>query len=245
MKKLSVKKTASEGIAFGAAYLYREPDLTPSGHRIAEEDVEKEINFFLEAKKMVLEELEKLAKKNDIFQAHLMMADDFTLQEGVLTKIQTEKTNAQMALSETSQEIAAIFEAMDDEYMRERAADVRDVTKRFMAALKGEKLSDFSDIHTPVILVARDLYPSDTAALDLNYVKGFITEEGGVTSHVSIMAKGAGLPALVGAEGILAAVKEQDRICMDGETGEIVINPDEETEKLFQKNYDIKLIHVL
>ena len=235
MKKLSVKKTASEGIAFGAAYLYREPDLTPSGHRIAEEDVEKEINFFLEAKKMVLEELEKLAEKNDIFQAHLMMADDFTLQEGVLTKIQTEKTNAQMALSETSQEIAAIFEAMDDEYMRERAADVRDVTKRFMAALKGEKLSDFSDIHTPVILVARDLYPSDTAALDLNYVKGFITEEGGVTSHVSIMAKGAGLPALVGAEGILAAVKEQDRICMDGETGEIVINPDEETEKLFQK----------
>ncbi|MGN0400564.1 MAG: phosphoenolpyruvate--protein phosphotransferase [Blautia sp.] len=235
MKKLSVKKTASEGIAFGTAYLHKEPDLTPSSHRISEEKIEKEAELFGEAKKKVLEELKKLAEKNDIFQAHLMMADDFTLQEGILTKIRTEKMNAQMALSETAQEIAAIFEAMDDEYMRERAADVKDVAKRFMAALKGEKLSDFSDIHTPVILVARDLYPSDTAALDLNYVKGFITEEGGVTSHVSIMAKGAGLPALVGAEGILAAVKEQDKICMDGETGEIVINPDEETEEIFRK----------
>lgn len=233
MKKLTVEKTASDGIAEGKVYLHRELDLTPSGRFVTEEERAGEEERFLQAKKQVLADLEKLAEKNEIFQAHAVMADDFTLQEGVVSKIRAEKWNAEMALHQTVQEIAAIFESMDDEYMKERAADVKDVAKRLMAALKGEKLSDFSSISEPVILVARDLYPSDTATLDLNYVKGFITQEGGVTSHVSIMAKGAGLPALVGAAGILEMVHENAYICMDAKTGEIVIDPDEETRNTF------------
>lgn len=233
MKKLTVEKTASDGIAEGKVYLHRELDLTPSGRFVTEEEMDGEEERFLQAKKQVLADLEKLAEKNEIFQAHAVMADDFTLQEGVVSKIRAEKCNAELALDQTVQEIAAIFEAMDDEYMKERAADVKDVAKRLMAALKGEKLSDFSSISEPVILVARDLYPSDTATLDLNYVKGFITQEGGVTSHVSIMAKGAGLPALVGAAGILEMVHEDAYICMDAKTGEIVIDPDEETRNTF------------
>lgn len=233
MKKLTVEKTASDGIAEGKVYLHRELDLTPSGRFVTEEEMAGEEERFLQAKKQVLADLEKLAEKNEIFQAHAVMADDFTLQEGVVSKIRAEKCNAELALDQTVQEIAAIFEAMDDEYMKERAADVKDVAKRLMAALKGEKLSDFSSILEPVILVARDLYPSDTATLDLNYVKGFITQEGGVTSHVSIMAKGAGLPALVGAAGILEMVHEDAYICMDAKNGEIVIDPDEETRNTF------------
>ena len=233
MKKLTVEKTASDGIAEGKVYLHRELDLTPSGRFVTEEEMAGEEERFLQAKKQVLSDLENLAEKNEIFQAHAVMADDFTLQEGVVSKIRAEKCNAELALDQTVQEIAAIFEAMDDEYMKERAADVKDVAKRLMAALKGEKLSDFSSISEPVILVARDLYPSDTATLDLNYVKGFITQEGGVTSHVSIMAKGAGLPALVGAAGILEMFHEEAYICMDAKTGEIVIDPDEETRNTF------------
>ena len=233
MKKLTVEKTASDGIAEGKVYLHRELDLTPSVRIVTEEEMDEEEDRFLQAKKQVLADLEKLAEKNEIFQAHAVMADDFTLQEGVVSKIRAEKCNAELALDQTVQEIAAIFEAMDDEYIKERAADVKDVAKRLMAALKGEKLSDFSSIAEPVILVARDLYPSDTATLDLNYVKGFITQEGGVTSHVSIMAKGAGLPALVGAAGILEMVHEDAYICMDAKTGEIVIDPDEKTRNAF------------
>lgn len=235
MKRLRVEKTASDGIAAGKVYIHRELDLTPSAHPVTEEELDREAECFIQAKKKVLADLEKLAEKNEIFQAHAVMADDFTLQEGVVSKIQAEKCNAQMALDQTVQEIAAIFESMDDEYMRERAADVKDVAKRLMAALKGLELSDFSSIAEPVILVARDLYPSDTATLDLNYVKGFITQEGGVTSHVSIMAKGAGLPALVGAEGILDLVHEDAYICMDAKSGEIVIDPDEEEKAVFRE----------
>lgn len=235
MKRLRVEKTASDGIAAGKVYIHRELDLTPSAHPVTEEELDRETERFVQAKKKVLADLEKLAEKNEIFQAHAVMADDFTLQEGVVSKIQAEKCNAEMALDQTVQEIAAIFESMDDEYMRERAADVKDVAKRLMAALKGLELSDFSSIAEPVILVARDLYPSDTATLDLNYVKGFITQEGGVTSHVSIMAKGAGLPALVGAEGILDLVHEDAYICMDAKSGEIVIDPDEEEKARFRE----------
>lgn len=235
MKRLRVEKTASDGIAAGKVYIHRELDLTPCQQNVTEENVQKEVERFLQAKKEVLADLDKLAQKSEIFQAHAVMADDFTLEDGIVTKIREEKYNAELALDQTVQEIAAIFEMMDDEYMRERAADVKDVAKRFMARLKGQELSDFSDISEPVILVARDLYPSDTAGLDLNFVKGFITQEGGVTSHVSIMAKGAGLPALVGATGILEAVQEDSYICMDAKTGEIVIDPDEEEKERFIK----------
>lgn len=235
MKTLKVEKTASAGIAAGKVYIHKELDLTPSDRLITEVEAAGEEERFIQAKKRVLADLEKLAEKNEIFQAHAVMADDFTLQEGVISKIQAEKLNAELALDHTVQEIAAIFESMDDEYMRERAADVKDVAKRLMAALKGQQLSDFSSITEPVILVARDLYPSDTANLDLVYVKGFITQEGGVTSHVSIMAKGAGLPALVGAAGILELVHDDAYICMDAKTGEIVIDPDEEEKARFAK----------
>lgn len=234
MKRLYAPKTASRGIVTGKVYVKQEVNLEPCGDHIPEELVQAEVNRFLKTKEEVKEELTVLAEKSEIFGAHLMMADDFTLEEGVVSKIRAEYLNAELALSQTVEEIAAIFDMMDDAYMKERAADVKDVGKRFMANLKSVQAGDFSDIQEPVILVARDLFPSDTARLNLEYIKAFITQEGGVTSHVSIMAKGIGLPALVGVEGILESVDNGTILCMDASTGEIIVEPDEETLTEYQ-----------
>ncbi len=235
MKRLYAPKTASRGIVIGKVYVKQEVNLKPREDVISEELAQAEVDRFLKAKEEVKAELAGLAEDNEIFAAHLMMADDFTLEEGVVSKIRAEYLNAELAVSRTVEEIQAIFDMMDDAYMKERAADVKDVGKRFMASLKGVRMGDFSDIREPVILVARDLFPSDTAKLNLEYIKGFITQEGGVTSHVSIMAKGIGLPALVGVEGILEAVENGTVLCMDAAAGEILVEPDQETLAEYEK----------
>ena len=219
----------------GKVFVRKEVNLEPSPDLITEDQTESEVNRFFSAKEKVKEELTVLAENNDIFGAHLLIADDSALEEGVLLQIREKHRNAELALAGTAEELAGIFEIMDDSYMKERAADIRDVGKRFMAELKGIRPDDFSEIREPVILVARDLFPSDTANLDLNYIRSFITQEGGITSHVSIMAKGLGLPALVGVSGILDEVKTGDFICMNASTGEIVVEPDEETIAEYEK----------
>ena len=136
MEQILVEKTASRGIAAAKVYKYQEPDLTPDTYTIAEEETAKEQKKFACAKEAVIHELEKLASENEIFAAHLEIAGDFTLQEGVDAKI-AEGKNAQAAVQETIEEFAAIFSAMDDAYMKERGADILDIGKRFMAELKG------------------------------------------------------------------------------------------------------------
>lgn len=243
MKKLTAPKAASKGIVIGKAFVKEEPDLEPLQDLIAESQAETEEKRFLDAKDQVKKDLEVLAEKNEIFGAHFLIADDQALERGVTDKIRNGHMNAELALSCTVRELADIFEVMDDDYMKERAADVRDVGKRFMAQLKGVSYSDFSEIQEPVILVARDLFPSDTANLDLNYIRGFITEEGGITSHVSIMARGLGLPALVGVRGIMDLVPNGSCLCMDGASGEVIIDPDEQTLAEYekkQKEYEMR-----
>lgn len=229
MEQILVSKTASRGIAAAPVYLYLEPDLTPNSATVAEALRDAEIERFAAAKAKVIAELEQLAEKNEIFSAHLEIADDFTLQDGVEGKIRNEGQNAELALRETVDEFAMIFEMMDDAYMKERAADVKDIGKRFLAALKNVKLPDLGSITEPSIVVARDMYPSDTVKIDTRYVKGILTEEGGVTSHVSIIAKSMGIPTLVGVKGILSKVTDGETICMDAGSGVIVVQPDEAT----------------
>lgn len=138
-----------------------------------------------------------------------------------------------MAITEAVEEIAEIFRQMDDEYMRERAADVQDIGKRFLLKCKNAELQDLSAIFEPVIVIARDLYPSDTVKMNPEIVKGIITQEGGVTSHVSIMAKNYGIPALTGVAGILDEVEAGDEICMDAQTGEIYVKPEPEIRETY------------
>lgn len=236
MERITVAKTASRGIAVAPVYYYRQPDLTPETGCVPAQETENEARKFENARNEVTEELGALAEKNEIFAAHQEIAGDFMLREGVLAKIKSENKNAQQALDETISEIAAIFAGMDDEYMKERAADVKDVGKRLMASLKGVRLPDLANMDRESIVVARDLYPSDTVKMKPEFVKGILTEEGGVTSHVSIMAKSMNIPILVGAKGILACVEDGVEACMDAEKGSIVISPDDTVrEEYLQK----------
>ncbi len=229
MEKISVEKTASRGIAVAKVYKYLEPDLSPSAGIIADSETETEIQKFAQAKADVTKELEALAAENEIFAAHLEIAGDFALQDGVEAKIKDDHKNVQLAMQNTVEEFAALFEVMEDEYMRERAADVRDIGKRFMAKLKGITLPDLGGIQEETIVVARDLFPSDTVKINPQLVKGILTEEGGVTSHVSILAKSMNIPILVGVTGILAKLEDGMPVCMDAGKGVIVADPDDAT----------------
>lgn len=235
MEKITVAKTASRGIAVAPVYYYSHPDLTARTGSIGESEAEAESAKFIDAQNAVIEELSVLAEKNEIFAAHQEIAGDFMLREGVLTKIKSELKNVQQALDETVEEIAAIFAGMDDEYMKERAADVRDVGKRLMAALKGVHLADLGNMSDGRIIVARDLYPSDTVKMNAEYVRGIITEEGGVTSHVSIIAKSMNIPILVGVKGILSKAEDGVTVCMDAKKGTIVIAPEDAVKEEFLK----------
>ena len=150
-------------------------------------------------------------------------------------KINSENKNAQLALEETVAEIVTMFESLDDEYLRERAADIKDVGKRIMCGLKGIKSNPFEGINEDVIVVAEDLAPSDTANMDFRYIKGFITEAGGVTSHVSIMARSMEIPAFVGVADFRKNVTNEDYIILDAVGKEIIVNPDEETKEVYRK----------
>ncbi|PHV69649.1 phosphoenolpyruvate--protein phosphotransferase [Sporanaerobium hydrogeniformans] len=233
MKTIEVAKTTSSGIAIAKVYKVETVELVPSTYRIS--NVEDEIQKYKEAVQFVSAKIETLAKDNEIFAAHLELVNDVGLMEGVINKITMNEDNAELALDKTAQEFIMIFESMDNEYMRERVADINDIRNRLMTHLKGLKERDFGDLNEEAILVTKDLAPSDTAKLDLKYIKGFITELGGVTSHVSIMAKNMGLPALVGVQGIMEIIDDEDQIIMDAQKGIIIINPDEETRKHYQE----------
>ena len=235
MTEMKVEKTASRGIAIAPAYIYREVDLTPDTYLVEESRIQQEELQFQEVKQAVLAELEQLSQENLIFAAHMAIADDYTLQEGVIGRIKSGKKNLQQAIAETVEEVSEIFGQMEDEYMRERKADVLDIGKRFLLKCKKIAMQGLAGIREPVIVVAKDLFPSDTVKMNPEFVKGIITEEGGVTSHVSIMAKNYGIPALTGVTGILEKVKESNIICMDAADGRIVIEPEEAVLGEYQK----------
>jgi len=228
MKTISVKRTASKGVVMGKAYVVKRPDLSADRSMINDSAVAAEVARYEAAVEAAKADLAELAETNAIFGAHLELVQDPTLCDGVIDKIKGELKNAELSLEETVDMFAAIFESMDDEYMRERGADMKDVGKRLMCKLKGVEDNALSAIHEKVIVVAKDLAPSDTAVMNLDYVLGFITQEGGVTSHVSIMARNLNLPALVGVEGILDEVNTGDMIAMDAKVGTIILNPDED-----------------
>ncbi len=235
MKEIRVSKKASEGIAVGRAFLVERDILVPVEYAVEEVQKEGECKRFKQALLDSAGELRALSEKDEVFAAHLEIVKDETLFDGVCQKIMDEGKNAEKAFWEIMEDYIAVFQSMEDEYMRERAADILDVRNRIMEHLKGRKKSFLSDEGDKVILVAENLYPSDTAFLDNPRVLGFITQKGSMTSHISIMAKNRGVPALVGAEGILEEAKQDDLIILDAGEGRILINPDEGTCRLYRE----------
>ncbi len=234
MKVLKVKEPASGGIAMGRAYLYQPQERKIADYRVSAEDMKKEMERFEAAVVNAAEELSILAGENPIFAAHLEMVKDVTLQEAVTGKIKEDGINAEKAVDLACEELILLFEAMEDAYMKERAADIKDIRERLLGQLTGTVKKAVS-CEEASILIAPDLTPSDTASLDLDKIQGLITRDGGVTSHVAILAKSLLLPALVGVKDILSEVSDGDYIILDGYNGEIRINPSEEEKQKYHE----------
>ncbi|OYS02109.1 phosphoenolpyruvate--protein phosphotransferase [Lactobacillus taiwanensis] len=224
---------ASDGIAVAPAYLLVEPDLSFSKTSVS--DVDAEVARFKKVVEESTKELEKVrdkakeslgAEEAQVFDAHLLFLSDPEFTGAIEQEIKDQKVNAEAALDETAQKFITIFEGMtDNAYMQERAADVRDVSKRLMAHLLGKKLPDPAAIDHEVVVVAYDLTPSDTAQLNKKYVKGFVTDVGGRTAHSAIMARSLEIPAVVGTETITKDFKDGDMLIADGLDGDAIINP--------------------
>ena len=223
---------ASNGIAIAKAYRLIEPDLTIIQKEI--EDAAAEVNRLKAAIEKSVSELQVIrdraavelgADKAAIFDAHLLVVNDPELIGPIEEKIRTEKVNAEFGLKEVADMFVTMFESMDNEYMKERAADIRDVTKRVLAHLLGVQIPNPSTVTEEVIVVAEDLTPSDTAQLNRTYVKAFTTDIGGRTSHSAIMARSMEIPAVVGTKEATAKIQNGDIIIVDGLDGQVHINP--------------------
>ncbi|WP_029331237.1 phosphoenolpyruvate--protein phosphotransferase [Exiguobacterium oxidotolerans] len=226
---------ASAGIAIAKAFVMETPVFDIPNNKIEDSAAEKErFQAAIAQSKGELEiirenTLKELgADKAEIFSAHLLILEDPEIVSQVNAKIDEDKTNAAQALDEVAQMMVTIFESMDNEYMRERAADVRDVTKRTMAHLLGITFVTPAQINEEVIIIAEDLTPSDTAQLNRKYAKGFATNIGGRTSHSAIMSRSLEIPAVVGTKVVLTEVKHGDFLILDGAEGDVIVNPSSE-----------------
>ena len=227
---------ASDGIAIAKVYTLTEPDLTVT--KVTVEDSEKEVSRLDDALAASIKDVELIketALKNlgeeeaQVFDAHLMVLSDPELIGQVKDSITSNKVNAESALKEVTDMFISIFAGMEDNpYMQERAADIRDVSKRVLAHLLGVKIPSPATIKDEVIIVAADLTPSDTAQLNRQYVKAFVTDIGGRTSHSAIMARSLEIPAIVGTKEVTSTAKDGDIIIVDGLTGDVFLNPSEE-----------------
>ncbi|MEK4802719.1 phosphoenolpyruvate--protein phosphotransferase [Oceanobacillus sp. FSL K6-0118] len=226
---------ASSGIAIAKAYQLVTPDLSFEKKTIDNPSVEIErLNQALETSKSELERIKEHTKNSlgdehaEIFSAHLLILNDPEMINPMKDKIKENNVMAETALEDVTTMFIEMFQNMDNEYMRERAADIKDVTKRVMAHLLGVTFPDPALINEEVIVIAQDLTPSDTAQLNRQYVKGFATDIGGRTSHSAIMARSLEIPAVVGTKNVTTSVNQSDMVIIDGIEGKVIIQPSEE-----------------
>ncbi|MBB6453565.1 phosphotransferase system enzyme I (PtsI) [Salirhabdus euzebyi] len=233
---------ASNGIAIAKVYLLEAPDLTFEKTDIDNPEAEiARLEKAIEVSKGELEKIKAHTKQKlgdehaEIFSAHLLVLSDPELIQPIKDKINNEKVNAESALEETATMFINMFKSMDNEYMRERAADIDDVTKRVMAHLLNVTFPDPALINEEVIVVAADLTPSDTAQLNKEFVKGFTTDIGGRTSHSAIMARSLEIPAVVGTKNVTTTVKDGDFLIVDGLEGKVILNPSDEERQAYEQ----------
>lgn len=233
MKKMS-GIGASEGVSIGKALLFIEEKIVIPQEKISgdmvgsqliklEEGLKKSKTQLIAIREKVKEKMGE--DKAAIFDGHIMLLEDEDLKMEVEDKIKGENSPAAKALDEGINEYCEMISQLDDPYLRERAADLKDVGKRWIKNVLGMKMKDLSNLEKDTIVVTYDLTPSDTAQLDLENCIGFITEVGGKTSHSAIMARSLELPAIVGVKDVLAEIFEGQPLIMDGEKGDIIVEP--------------------
>jgi phosphotransferase system enzyme I (PtsI) len=224
----------SPGIAIGRAVIIEKRVASIYRVPIHDDDVPAEVTRFLEALEKTRDELLELKHKvsrsmgeeyAQIFEAHAMLVSDASFSDRVVQKIEDEQVNAEWALSEVQEELQARFQSFDDEYLRERVADVKDVTERLLTNLQGMVHHDLSEIKHDVIILADDLTPSDTVHFNRRPIVGFATETGGRTSHTSIIAKSLFMPAVIGVPRLTKIIDNEELVIVDGYEGTIVVNP--------------------
>lgn len=232
---------ASPGIAIAKAFRLENPELIVE--KIAVTNTNQEVERFeqaIETSKSELEGIKEHARKElgedkaEIFAVHLLVLTDPELINPIKDKIKNEQVNAEFALNEVATMFVNLFETMDNEYMKERATDIRDVTKRVLSHLLGVTIANPSMISEEVVIVAEDLTPSDTAQLNRKYVKGFTTDIGGRTSHSAIMACSMEIPAVVGTKMVTNDIENGVLVIVDGLDGKVIVNPTEDVVKIYE-----------
>ncbi|MGR8821959.1 phosphoenolpyruvate--protein phosphotransferase [Leuconostoc citreum] len=234
---------ASTGVAIAKAYLLVDPDLSFTKTTITDVTAEQaRVDDALKAASADVEIIKRKAEKNlgadeaQVFEAHLMVLSDPEMSGAFKQKIADDKVNAEEAVKEVTDMYISMFEAMtDNAYMQERAADIRDVTKRILSHLLQVTLPNPALIDEEVVLVSKDLTPSDTAQLDRQFVKGILTDLGGRTAHASIMARTLEIPAVVGSDVATQEVTDGVTVIVDGLTGDVIVDPDADTLATYQQ----------
>lgn len=239
---------ASDGIAIASVYLLVEPDLSFEQQTIRESDISKELGRLSDAVEAARGEIEKIRliaaeqvgeEEAQVFDAHLLVLADPEFMSQVENKVKEDMINVEAAVREVAGSFIQMFESMEDNpYMQERAADIKDVSSRIIAKLLGLDLTSPASISEEVIVVAHDLTPSDTAQLNKNFVKAFVTDIGGRTSHSAIMARSLEIPAIVGSKLITSQVKDGDTLIVDANEGTVIINPTAEELKFYHKKLE-------
>ena len=233
----SMKKgiAASKGYAIGKVFLQVNEEIVITDEKISDIEGEKaKLQKALDDSRAQLEKIKEKAltemgaEKAQVFEAHITLLDDPEFTGAMQMEIESNSTNSMKAVQSVTDMFVSIFDAMEDAYMRERAADIKDVSKRIISNLAGKGGDAFAITEENTIVVAHDLTPSDTAQLDRSKVVGFITDIGGRTSHSAIMARTLEIPAVLVLGDITTSVKTGDKVIVDGITGDVIINPSEE-----------------
>lgn len=234
-------KSVFKGIAIGRISVYKKGEQLVKRTRI--EDTEAEVKRYKDAVAEATKQLQELYDKAlkevgeanaAIFEIHQMMLEDDGYEESVVNIIESQNMNAEYAVATTGDNFAQMFAAMDDEYMRGRAADVKDISERLITILTGNSVSGVS-ADEQVIVVAKDLAPSETVQMDKEKVLSFVTVEGSVNSHTAILARTMSIPSLIGTNIPLDESVDGKLGIVDGENGCIYVDPDEETLKIMTK----------
>ena len=225
---------ASPGIAFGKALVLKEEKIVLDTQKITDDQIDAEIARFYEGRALAVEQLNSIREralvslgeeKAAIFEGHLMILEDEELEEEILDYLRSNKVNAAVAASKIIDQQVTMLSEIDDEYLKERAGDIRDIGNRLIKNILGMNIVDLGDIQEESILVAYDLTPSETAQLNLEKVLGVVTDIGGRTSHTSIMARSLELPAIVGTNNVTELVNTGDYLILDAINNQVYINP--------------------
>ena len=240
---------ASPGIVFGKALVLKEEKIVLDTQKISEDQIESEVARFYAGREAAVEQLNSIhqralkslgEEKAAIFEGHLMILEDEELEEEIIDYLRSNKVNASVAASKIIDQQVEMLSEIDDEYLKERAGDIRDIGNRLIKNILGMHIVDLGDITEESILVAYDLTPSETAQLNLEKVLGFITDIGGRTSHTSIMARSLELPAIVGTNDVTARVNTGDYLILDAVNNRVYVNPTQaEIDEL--KTLEVKL----